>query len=732
MVDDLAPVNSDPNAAVEQWVTMPQDSWNSTEARVRQAVPVRDDFVQIPFPRIAATSDRPMTAAVESYEREAAIVDPRLSQEVTLQQKATALSDLCERLRADTGIQLTAGPSVADEKVTLFCEKQPLRDVMRQLSRPFGYTWIRSGKAGEYKYELVQDLRSQLLEEELRNRDRNAALLALGQEIDRYRPYLNLSPDEALARSKTAPPADKKLLEQLAGVGWGVIQMYFRLSAQQFGVLRSGQSLTFSAEPEPGQQPLPPDMARGVLQTFRGLRIFKSPHVDIGFDFTSDPTDPRSVSATVSPVARASVSLSIQQNELGQFGLNGQSGVSVGGKLGRDGIRPGLSGGSGAYAVGISAAVQRPENGATNVKLAHDAALRSRVTFQPQSSCGGVSGPFPNPTPLLTAVSGQPSVEKKVTMADVLEALHHATGRPIVADYYTRLYKPEDVSVRKQPLFDALNQVADTMRLRWNKEGGWLQFRSSSYYDDRLKEVPNRLLTRWAAVRRQHGMLPLDELIEMAQLPDAELDAAEMAEGARECFGLEEWDLARNGNLRPQLRYLATFTPEQRQLAMSAEGLAFTRMSLQQQQQYLANGIVQPLESLEDLAGAVLRVEYTQPGEFQWQPPESWLWWAWPIEPGPQGRRAFMPPLRARTREAVIQAVRRIEPQVREGLLKMFRYGLQPPGDNLHPEEADRWLQGAEIVPTRLDLTIAYIPGTSNRLLICQVSRNGIRRNKPG
>src|SRR5207245_2160024 len=120
-----------------------------------------------------------------------------LSHEVTCAFRATALSDLCDRLRGDTGIQLSAGPSVADEKVTVFCERLPLRDVMRQLSRPFGYTWLRSKKeGGEYRYELVQDLKSQLLEEELRNRDRNAALLALNAEIERYRPYLDLSPDE--------------------------------------------------------------------------------------------------------------------------------------------------------------------------------------------------------------------------------------------------------------------------------------------------------------------------------------------------------------------------------------------------------------------------------------------------------------------------------------------------------------------------------------------------------
>src|SRR5262249_53331985 len=147
------------------------------------------------------------------YRREAAVTDTRLACAVAVQAKGTALADLCNRLRADTGIHLVAGNSVADEKVTVFCEKMPLRDLMRQLSRPFGYTWLRSGKPGEYHYELVQDLKSQLLEEELRNRDRNEALLALEKEIEQYRPYMDLTPDEALARSESASAREKALLK---------------------------------------------------------------------------------------------------------------------------------------------------------------------------------------------------------------------------------------------------------------------------------------------------------------------------------------------------------------------------------------------------------------------------------------------------------------------------------------------------------------------------------------
>src|SRR5262249_37854865 len=108
-------------------------------------------------------------ANAAARQNEAEIIDDRLGKKVALALNATALTDLCEQLHAETGVAVAAGPSVSDEKVTLFCPATPLREVMRQLSRPFGYTWLRSGTPGQYRYELVQDLRSQLLEEELRN-----------------------------------------------------------------------------------------------------------------------------------------------------------------------------------------------------------------------------------------------------------------------------------------------------------------------------------------------------------------------------------------------------------------------------------------------------------------------------------------------------------------------------------------------------------------------------------
>ena len=657
-VDDLASLNDDALREDQRWMPLRSDAWDKIEARVRQNVRVKDDFITVPFLRLASTAVHQIAEAAESYKREAAIVDARLAREVTCAFKATALSDLCDRLRADTGIQLTAGPSVADEKVTLFCEKLPLREVMRQLSRPFGYTWLRSKKeGGEYRYELVQDLRSQLLEEELRNRDRDAALIALDREVNRYRQFLGLSPDEALARAETAPPEEKALLANFAKDGWGPVQMYFRLSPPELAALRAGQKLLFSSDPGPGEEPLPADIIRGVLASMRGWRIRSD---DGRFAVGSEKDVPDGLAPALVPEARAVVTLRIDPSELGQLTLDGGSGFRLSSPAQTTNPSTVVD-----LAIGSSPAARSLLDGAAGSRLIRDPTLRSRVSIQPEGHCWARVASAPDESPQ-SKIQNPKSKIGKVTTADVLEALHRASGLPIVADYYTRLYPLSASSVRDQPLLDALNQIAPALRLRWNKDGNWLQFRSATFFADRLKEVPNRLLFRWAASRRQHGVLTLDDLIEIAQLSDAQLDSKVVAEGIKECFGLAEWDLARSGEFRPHLRYLAQFTRAQRQAALSDTGLAFNQMSLAQQQQFIAR-LGAELQSVEQLTNASVRVEYTQPGWFRWEGPQ---------EPAPS-------PVRERTREAALSAARRIDPKI----------------------------DAAQIVPTELAVTVLYTWG---------------------
>jgi hypothetical protein len=397
---------------------------------------------------------------------------------------------------------------------------------------------------------------------------------------------------------------------------------------------------------------------------------------------------------------------------LGNCVLNGSSGFFTTGwdrpSRGDDGPLGARSfSSSGPWAKGAETEpVQGPttlqrENERANAALARDPSFLVRVAFTPQSSC--------RPGPDGNFQSGRRQ-GLKVTTADVLEALHRATGKSIISDYYTRLYPLNAVSLKNLPLFEALNQVCDIMRLRWRKEGEWLQFRSVSFFNDRQKEVPNRLLERWSTARRRNGALTLEDLVEIAQLSDFQLDAAEMAEGARLCQGLAEWDLGKNRSLRSHLRYLAGFTPAQRQEALSDEGLLFTRMPLGQQQQFIAMCLQEelPLQSLDELAGATLRVDYSLPGEFEWQSPGPWwLQWVVPLAPGRGGARLLRPCVRERTRPAALAKLRQIDAKIRKAVLEAA--GRAEPRIRQAPPDEEAQIQG-----TRLRLAIIYIPGTSN------------------
>jgi hypothetical protein len=184
-----------------------------------------------------------------------------------------------------------------------------------------------------------------------------------------------------------------------------------------------------------------------------------------------------------------------------------------------------------------------------------------------------------------------------------------------------------------------------------------------------------------------------------------------MAEGARECFGLVEWTLARKRLLRPHLRYLAGLTPAQRQAALSSTGLPFTGMSLSQQQEFIAHALLpgaEPLQSVDELAGAALRVEYSLPGQCEWRVPgPSWLQWVAPLEAGRQGRRVLRPVVEEPTWGAALQELRRVDPQLREAVLQAAgradpRIAQAPPPDE------------AQIAPTQRSLAIIYVPGGSN------------------
>ncbi len=133
------------------------------------------EFIVVPVPQVASSGNAGV--ALNAYEAERQIVDMRLQKRVALGEKGISFADLCARLTQETGVTFTAGRSVADDKLTVFCGARTLRDLMRQVNRIFGYVWERNGTDPDFRYRLVQPISGQVAEEEKRNKEKVSSVV---------------------------------------------------------------------------------------------------------------------------------------------------------------------------------------------------------------------------------------------------------------------------------------------------------------------------------------------------------------------------------------------------------------------------------------------------------------------------------------------------------------------------------------------------------------------------
>jgi hypothetical protein len=524
------------------------------------------------------------------------------------------LSDFCARLQEQTGVELRASRGVADEKVTVFVKEQTARGLMRAVGRLFGYAWVRSGEEGALRYELDQDLKSQLGDEELRSQDAHAALLAMDAQMQKFRPYLNLSFEELNKRAEQSREVRSLLFDVMYNAGWAGMQLYHRLTPAERATLASGQELVFRPDAADPNRRLPAEWTRPILQSWGN-------HIGSGGKLTPI--------ADVPGFKIPQVRLRINRSELGQVSLI----VRV---TTRHAPPSGASYTDQAVAIGRSPSVANPDNAKANAPLQGQPPFDRLVTLRPEPSCATVRriqrGQEKRlPYGLASAAIGDLQ-QPHVFSGDVWEAVHRATGLPIVADYYTRMHLLSRVTLSNKRLFEALCTVGDAMGVRWRKEGGFLLCRSTSSLWDKLKEVPNRYLRRWIADRDAHGELPLSDFLEMASMPDAQLDSAVVSEGISHCWGLHEMDLLHLGFYR-WARFLSMLTPEQLRRAQSPDRLPLGDLTPEQRRAAMALQYAQYAEADRESGGtltvpadwwsrAEFYAEYEPAGWYVWTPPE--------------------------------------------------------------------------------------------------------------
>jgi hypothetical protein len=568
---------------------------------------IRDDFVHVPIP-LLADGGGAAAAALREYKREAEIVDTRLFREVTLRVKALSLPELCEQLRTQTGVTLRAARGVEDENVTVFVKARPAREVMRQVARLFGYRWLRSGEEGKYRYELSQDLRSQLAEEEMRSRDFHAALVSLDERMRAYDRFTRLPPEELARRVMSANLAQgeaRTLLGKLSGANWGGVYLYPRLGAAERALLAAGQELRVVPN-GPEALRLPVEWVRPLLTSSRLFfsmgsepGTFQAAPEAVLRDRGLEPTG-----AADWPGARAEISLKINRSELGVVSLESGAAVIVpvnGAELPVRTRQTVLS----ARSPSASAA----RNAEANKAVAVDPVFKKIVRITPKHTC-----------------AAEAKDEPHLVTADFWEAVHDASGMPVVADAYSRRFPAPEVPAGSAPLFTVLCRGADALGLRWRNDGEYLLARSTSYFWDKRKEAARRDLRKWAEERRRDG-LPLGSLLDMALLSDEQLDSEVVGKLVRGCWGIDEWSvlsrraaprLADPAPVRRYARFLTTLTDEQLRAATSA-GLGSQALSAQQQTA-LTSLLVQDGQSALVRPGLSLHLQYAPANGFLWLP----------------------------------------------------------------------------------------------------------------
>jgi hypothetical protein len=573
--DDLAFIHSGVDDAMARWGHISVESAERLQREIDRTIRTGDSFVTVEFPRLASMNSGGMEAAARAYQQEREVVDARLARKLNETVKGLPFSDLCAQWTAQTGVEFTAAKTVADDKITLFCKERPVRDMMRAITQVFGFKWRRSGEPGKYTYEVYQDLRGQLMEEELRNKDRNEALIALDQEMQRFAKFKDLTPEQAKAAAETASPEDKEILDKLAGPGWAAAHLYGNLSQDQLSALRSGQDLQFSSMPGQGEHAMPNEIGKAALDGTKNAQVFtddkgRPTGLRMG---PNQPEDRPFKRPSDFPEARSLASMKMNANDLGSIELEGGGGFGI---SSGDSSLAGMSGD--VIATGVSPSVKNPKNAESNSKLATQPALQAKISIEPKPSCTLTADPY----------AGGDAAGKRCTSADVMLEIHKATGMDVVGDYYTKLYTPGDLHASEATIFAVLNLLCDQMRVRWTRGDGWLQFRSTSFFNDRLKEVPDRLLSQLSESRKKNGKLMPDDYVQIAQLTNAQLDAKSSTQGARAIYGLDEWALGAALNLRSNWRFMSLLTKDQRKAVMGETGLDYRQIPVSLQSKFAA------------------------------------------------------------------------------------------------------------------------------------------------
>jgi hypothetical protein len=566
--------------------------------------------------------------------------DARLGKKVSLRLRKSPLSTVLAELGRQTGVALTASPEVADEPAIMFVTDQPAREVMHHLATLFNFRWTRKGEGDQAGYELHQDLKSRQEEEALRQREVREALAGLQRALRARMDLARRSPEalnqaaEALAaeekaldaKRRAAPPGlkqpardgpveaslrrsltlsteDVRLRTMADPLQRALLHVAASLTPAQWDSLRDGQALLFSTRQEEGALRLPAALA----QELRGARLkWGEPHIQYIHDSPEEEARFKQMEAelqqgwTSAEAIRVSIWLEVAPRAYGTLDLV---------------LRPGEAPSRLAVLQVVPAAQPaadvhpRHSSVPAGLKVASQE-VPEAPKLKPdggKTAAAGARERSPATDPIL-GIKRRFSLKLKFADPDrgpsrfqflneVLPLIAERYGINLIADAYRQRFPfwPPHPSGEELTLQELLDRTI-LPGARWSREGEFIHVRRWTWYDDRLAEIPERLVKQWTDRLRSQPRLSLEDAAALAlALRDEQLDSFEAV--------MREQGLAFSGvNLDPGvepfvsafvqmkaiLRAYGSLSPAQRQSLQAGQPVSWAAMPLKAREHLLA------------------------------------------------------------------------------------------------------------------------------------------------
>jgi hypothetical protein len=305
------------------------------------------------------------------------------------------------------------------------------------------------------------------------------------------------------------------------------------LSPAQWDTLQAGQALVFSTRQEEGTLSLSPELA----QALRGAKLkWGEPHITYRHDSPEDEARFHQMEAEMqqgwdrAEVIRLSIWLDVSPRSFGPLD---------------HAVRPGEAP-SRQAALQVVPLVQpaadfRPtfRTGPTGLKITSHEVPETEEAKGDAGKTDTPAGSPPDTDPMLAIKRPFPLRLKSTDpdanwfqvqfLNEVLPLIATRYGVNVIADAYRQRFPfaPSEPSSAEQTLRAALDRYV-LPRARWSREGAFIHVRRWTWYDDRLAEIPERLVNHWSERLRKQRLLAPDEAGELAlTLQDPQLEAFE-------------------------------------------------------------------------------------------------------------------------------------------------------------------------------------------------------------